>query len=145
MAIQKIRHKIKLSELDDDIVTFEIAIPMVNEQQAVTSATLTTLNGQAIWNYDAWTSNIIKAVYVEVEWESAGAGDLDLYDVGNATKLADLAAPTGATSKDIVRYDVTSEITGLTADTKVGIQAAGDGTNALTVYSAKLVVVIGIS
>jgi len=120
----------------------EIAIPLVSEAQSVTSDTLTTLNGQHIWTPENWNADRISAIYIELEWESGGAADIDLYDATNAAKLADLKAPTGATSKAIERIDVTTAVKDLTADTILAIQAAGDGTNSVTVYTAKLIVVI---
>jgi len=120
----------------------EIAIPLVSEAQSVTSGTLTTLNGQHIWTPGNWNADRISAIYVELEWESAGSGDIDLYDATNATKLTDLKTPSGATSKTIERIDVTTAVKGLTADTILAIQAAGDGSNSVTVYTAKLIVVI---
>lgn len=123
-------------------VLCEIAIPLVTEAQSVTSTTLTTLNGQHIWNPSGWNRNRIVKVEVELEWESGGSGDIDLYNVTDGTKLADLVAPTAATAKTIQRIDVTSAVKGLTASKTLAIQAAGDGTNAVTVYSAKLIVTL---
>jgi hypothetical protein len=120
----------------------EIVIPLVTEAQSVTSTTLTTLNGQHIWTVGSWNANRIQAIYVELEWESGGAADIDLYNATDAAKLADLKAPTAATAKTIERIDVTTAVKGLTADKVLAIQAAGDGTNPVTVYTAKLIVVI---
>ncbi len=122
----------------------EIAIPLVTESQSVTSTTLTTLNGQYIWTVNSWNSDRIAAIYLELEWESAGTGDVDLYNVTDGSKVSDLVAPTAATTKTIQRINVTTAIKALTADKTLGIQAAGDGTNALTVYSAKLIVVLNV-
>jgi len=88
---------------------------------------------------------LIKKIYVELEYGSAGAGDVDLYNVSDGVKLADLVAPTAATTKTLTRVDVTTAVKALTANKKIGIQAAGDGTNALDMYAAKLVVQLGIS
>lgn len=126
-----------------ETLEYEIPLPIVVDKQSVTSATLTTLNGYAIWKYARWKN--ISKVEVELEYESAGAGDIDLYNITDGSKLADLVAPSAATSHTISRIDVTSAITGLSADKTIGIQAAGDGTNAITVYSAKLVVYVKVS
>lgn len=134
--------KIGDSAIDANTVLCEIAIPLVTEAQSVTSATLTTLNGHHIWNPAGWNAARISKVEVELEWESAGAGDIDLYNVDDAAKLADLVAPTAATAKTIQRIDVTTAVKGLTASKTLAIQAAGDGTNAITVYTAKLIVTL---
>ena len=120
----------------------EVAIPLVSESQSVTSDTLATLNGQHIWTPSNWNLDRVSKVEVELEWESAGAGDVDLYNVTDGAKLADLVAPTAATSKTIQRVDVTSAVKGLADSKTLAIQAAGDGTNALTVYTAKLIVTV---
>jgi len=120
----------------------EIPIPLVSEAQSVTSTTLTQLNGQHIWTPGNWNAGRIQAIYIELEWESAGAGDIDLYNVTGAAKLADLVAPTAATTKKIERIDVTTAVKGITVDSTLAIQAAGDGTNAITSYTAKLIVAI---
>ncbi|MDQ6964859.1 MAG: hypothetical protein Q9M13_08075, partial [Mariprofundales bacterium] len=103
---------------------------------------LTTLNGQTIWDPSGWNLDRITKIEVELEWESAGAGDIDLYNVSDGAKLADLVTPSAATSKTIQRIDVTTAVKGLTAAKILAIQAAGDGTNAVTVYTAKLVVTL---
>ena len=123
-------------------VLCEIAIPLVTESQSVTSDTLTTLNGQHIWIPGNWNLDRVSKVEVELEWESAGSGDVDLYNVTDGAKLADLVAPTAATSKTIQRVDVTSAVKGLADAKTLAIQAAGDGTNAVTVYTAKLIVTV---
>ena len=69
-------------------------------------------------------------------------GDIDLYNETDGAKLADLVAPSGATSKKIERIDVTSAIKNLSTTKTIGIRAAGDGTNAITVYTAKLIVTL---
>ena len=136
---------IPYSKLEDDTILLEIAIPIVVDKQSVTSSTLATLDGYCKWDPDAWTAALIKKIYVELEYESAGAGDVDLYNLSDGSKLADLVAPSAATSHTITRVDVTTEVKALTAAKNLAIQAAGDGTNALDVYSAKLIVQIGIS
>ena len=139
------KQAINYDMLADDTIELEIAIPIVVDQQSTTSDTLTTLNGYAYWSPDAWTSALINKIYVELEYETAGAGDFDLYNITDGEKLADLVAPTSAVSHVVTRYDVTSAVKALTADKRLGIQIAGDGTNAATCYSAKLIVQIGIS
>lgn len=134
--------KIGDSAIDKNTVFAEIAIPLVTEAQSVTSTTLTILNGQHIWNPGGWNLERITKIEVELEWESAGAGDIDLYNATDGAKLADLVAPTAAQAKTIQRIDVTTAIKGLTAAKTLAIQAAGDGTNAITVYSAKLIVTL---
>jgi len=134
--------EVKDHDIAKSTVLCEIAIPLVTESQSVTSSTLTTLNGQHIWNPDGWNLDRVSKIEVELEWESAGAGDIDLYNVTDGSKLADLVAPSGATSKKIERIDVTSAVKGLTASKTLAIHAAGDGTNAITVYSAKLIVTL---
>ena len=135
-------------EADDFVsgaIKFETDIPVVVDNQSVTSATLATLSGYAEWVLSNFSSDYISKVYVELEYESAGAGDVDLYNVTDSSKIRDLVAPSAATAHTITRVDVTTEMLGISAEKTVGIQAAGDGTNALTVYSAKLIVVMSFS
>ncbi|MGC9086792.1 MAG: hypothetical protein ACP5IT_11420 [Thermoproteota archaeon] len=136
---------IPYGKLQVDTVKFEVAIPIVVDSQSVTSTTLATLNGWARWVVGSWVAALIKSIYVELEYATGGAGDIDLYNITDSTKIKDLVAPATATSHTITRVDVTSQVKALTADKTIGIQAAGDGTNAATVYSAKLIVRMGIS
>ena len=123
-------------------VLCQVAIPIVTEAQSVTDTTLTTLNGWTIWDPSSWNLDRVQKVEVELEWESGGAGDIDLYNLTDGSKLADLVSPSEATSHKVERIDVTSAIKGLTAAKTLAIQAAGDGTNPVTVYSAKLIVTL---
>jgi len=137
--------KITLSSIADDTILFETTVTIVHETQSVTSATLSLLTGRCRWVSANWTASLIKNIYVEMEWESAGAGDVDLYNQTDSAKIADIVTPSAATSRSTGRYDVTTELKAVSGDKVVGIQAAGDGTNALTIYNAKLVFRMGIS
>jgi len=137
-----IRGTIDEDRMRPSTILQEIALPIVTKDQSVTSATLATLIGRYIWRPSSWNHDLISKIEVELEYESAGAGDIDLYDVTNGSKLADLVTPTAATSHTVERIEVTDVIKALTENTKLGIQAAGDGTNALTVYKATLIVTI---
>jgi len=139
------RGAIEAHDLVAGAIKFEVAIPIVSEGQSVTSATLSTLNGYAVWKLSNFSGDYIDYIYVELEYESAGSGDVDLYNVSDSSKISDLVAPTAATAHTITRVDVTSAMKAITAQKTIGIQAAGDGTNALTVYSAKLVIVMSFS
>jgi len=133
--------------IDDDrmsasAIAGEVAIPVVTKDQSVTSDTLSTLIGRYLWKPSSWNSDLIESIEVELEYESAGAGDVDLYDATSAAKLADLVAPTAAQSHTLVRVEVTDVVTALTSNTQLAIQAAGDGTNAVTVYKATMIVTL---
>ena len=121
------------------------ALPIVTSSESVTDSTLTTLSQRAMWRGSLLNMERVVKIEAEVDWESGGSGDLDLYDVTNGTKIADLATPDAATSRDTRRYDVTDAVKALTSDVVIGLQAAGDGTNALTVYKATLVVYMSLS
>lgn len=136
---------IEAGDLVSDTIKHEVAIPIVVDKQNVTTTTLTTLDGWMRWIVGNWIPALVNGIYVELEYATAGAGDIDLHNITDGVKLADLVAPAAATAHTVVRIDVTSQVLGLTADKTLGIQAAGDGTNAATVYSAKLIVAIGIS
>jgi len=133
---------IDVDRMKHSAILQEISHPIVTKDQSVTSATLTTLIGYYLWRPSSWNGDLIAKVEVELEYESAGAGDIDLYNVSDGTKLADLATPTAAQTHTIIRADVTSAIKALSANKILGIQAAGDGTNALTVYKATLIVTV---
>ena len=120
----------------------ETAFPIVVKDQAVTSATLTTLNGRYKWKPDHWDFDFIEKIEVELEYSSDGAGEITLYDDSSSAQLKSLVTLSGATSYTIERCDVTSEIQALSSVTNLAIQAKGDGTNATTVYKATLVVTI---
>jgi hypothetical protein len=139
------RRVVKTGDLDSGAVKLEVAIPIVVDSQNVASATLATLNGWARWVLSNFLAGNVDYIYLELEYASAGAGDVDLYDITNSAKIADLVAPTGATTHTITRVDVTSAMKAKTSAITVGIQAAGDGTNAVTVYSAKLVIAMAFS
>jgi hypothetical protein len=136
---------VETDDLVEGALKFEIPIPVVVDKQSVTSATLATLDGYARWILSDFLANYIDAIYVELEYATAGAGNIDLYDITNSAKIADLVTPTGAVTHTITRVDVTSAMKAKTSAITVGIQAAGDGTNAATVHSAKLVLAISFS
>lgn len=136
---------VEAGDIVNEAVKFEVALPIVVDSQSVTSATLTLLNGYMRWIVGNWTAALIKSVYVELEYATGGAGDIDLFNITDSAKVKDLVAPTGAVTHTITRVDVTSEVKALAADKTLGVKAAGDGTNAATVYSAKLIVRVGIS
>jgi len=119
-----------------------LAILTASESNA--STTLATTAQRTMWRGSLMNMNRVARVEVEVDWASAGAGDLDLYNVTDAAKIADLAAPTAATARDTRWYDVTAQMKALAADKVVALQIAGDGTNALTVYKAQLVVYMSL-
>ena len=119
-----------------NLATEETAF-LVNSQ-SVTSSTLTSLSGTLRFDPSKYNMDKIEKFEVQVEWESGGAGDIDVYDSTNATKVADVATPSGATGYTISVVDVTSYFKGLTAPADIVIQAAGDGTNAVTVHKASL-------
>jgi len=123
-------------------IKHEIALPLVTTGQQVTAASLATLDGWTQWTPGSWNSDQIEKVEVELEYESAGSGDVDLYNVSDSAKVKDLVAPTGATSHTLTRVDVTAEVKALSANKNLGIQAAGDGTNTLTVHKATLIVTL---
>jgi len=132
---------IEAEDLVSGAIKFETAIPIVTDKQSVTSSTLATLEGYAKWKLSNFNKDYIDYIYVELEYESAGSGDVDLYNVTDGSKIADLVAPTAAVSHTITRVDVTTAMKAITSEKAIGIQAAGDGTNAITVYSAKLIIV----
>jgi len=139
------RGAIEAHDLVSGAIKFEIAIPLVVDKQSVTSDTLATLDGWAVWKLSNFSKDYIDYIYVELEYGSAGAGDVDLYNITDGSKIADLVAPSGATSHTVTRVDVTSAMKAITSEKVIGIQAAGDGTNALDVYSAKLIIVMSFS
>jgi hypothetical protein len=139
------RGAVETEDLVESAIKLELPIPLVVGKQSVTSAILTTLDGWARWILSDFLSDYLDAIYCELEYATAGAGDIDLYDITNSGKIADLVAPTGAVTHTITRVDVTSQMKAKTSAITVGIQAKGDGTNAATVYSAKLVLVMSFS
>ena len=121
----------------------EVALPIVTKEQSVTSDTLSSLIGRCLWKPSSWNSDLIKSIEVELEYESAGSGDVDLVRGELMVfTLADLVSPFFATSHTVIRVDVTDAVKGLTSNDRLMIQAAGDGTNALTVYKATLIVTL---
>ena len=110
---------------------------LVNSQ-SVTDTTLTSLNGTLKFDPSKYDLTKIEKFEAQVEWESAGAGDIDVYDATNGTKIADVATPSAATSYTVTTVDITSYLVGLTSPIDIVIQAAGDGTNAVTVHKASL-------
>ena len=115
-------------------------VPLVSGSQSVTVTTLTPLNGRHIWDPSLWNLERISAIEVELEWESGGAGEVDLYDETNGVQLQQLVVTELAQALRVDKYDVTAVIKGLSAPTTLVIRAAGDGTNPLTVHSAKLLI-----
>jgi hypothetical protein len=136
---------VETGDLVPGAIKLETALPIVVDSQNVTSATLATLNGYARWILSNFLSDYITGIYVELEYATGGAGEIDLYDITNSAKIATLVAPTAATTHTITRVDVTSAMKAKTSAITIGIQAKGDGTNATTVYSAKLIVVMSFS
>ena len=120
----------------------EIAFPIVTKDQSVTSSTLTTLTGRYKFKPDNWDFNFIEKIEVELEFTSEGAGEITLYDDTNSAQLQSLVSVSAATSYTCERYDVTDKIKALTSNTKLAIQAKGDGSNATTVYKATLIVTV---
>ena len=139
------RSAVETEDLVEGAIKLEVPIPIVVDSQNVTSATLATLNGWARWILSDFLANYIDAIYVELEYATGGAGNIDLYDITNSTKIADLVAPTSAVTHTITRVDVTTAMKAKTSAITIGIRAAGDGTNAATVYSAKLILVMSFS
>lgn len=120
---------------------FEIAIPIVTREQSVTGTTLQTANGQHIWKPANWEQTMIEKIEVELEYEVLGtSGDIDLYNITTASKIQDLVTATASVAKTIQRFDVTTAMKAITTDSTIGIQLAGDGTNATYVYTAKLII-----
>jgi len=120
------------------------ALPILTVSESNASTTLTTTNQRTIWRGSMINMNRVVKVEVEVDWASGGAGDLDLYNVTDAVKIADLATPSAATSRATVQYDVTSQMKAITADKVIALQIKGDGTNALTVYKATLLIYMSL-
>jgi len=139
------RQAIETNDLVEGAIKLEIPIPIVVDSQNVTSTTPATLNGWARWILSDFLSNYIDAIYVELEYATGGAGDIDLYDITNSAKIADLVAPTSAVAHTVTRVDVTTAMKAKTSAITIGIQAKGDETNAATVYSAKLILVMSFS
>jgi len=147
MGVRVRGSQIYKGSIDDDRMSplafaQEIAFPIVTKDQSVTSGTLSTLIGRYLWKPDSWNIDLIESIEVELEYESAGAGDVNLYDATSAANLAKLVSPTAAQPHTLVRVEVTDVVTALTGNTQLAIQAAGDGTNALTVYKATLIVTL---
>jgi len=128
------------SMIKNETAFIEVFIPIETNSQSVTSATPTTLTGRGHFSGGLWNMNRISQVLAFVVWESAGAGDIDLYDITTDVKIADLATPSAATSLSISSADITSWFKAQTGAKDLAIQAAGDGTNAVTVHQAYLLV-----
>jgi hypothetical protein len=139
------RGAVETEDLVESAIKLEVPIPLVVDKQQVASATLTTLDGWARWVLSDFLAGYIDAIYCELEYATGGAGGINLYDITNSAKIADLVTPTQATAHTITRVDVTSQMKDKTSAITVGIQAKGDGTNAATVYSAKLILVLSFS
>jgi hypothetical protein len=120
------------------------ALPILTASESNSSTILTTTNQRTIWRGSLINMDRVVKVEVEVDRASGGAGDLDLYNVTDGVKIADLETPTGATTRGTRYYDVTSQMKAITADKVVALQIAGDGTNALTVYKAQLIVYMSL-
>ena len=118
----------------------ELAFPIVTADQSVTDSSQTELNGRYTWKPGNWDFTLVDKIEVEVEYATAGAGEIDLAKTPPTTKLATLISASAATSHTVERVDVTSTIEGLSSDAQLEITAAGDGTNATTVYKATLIV-----
>lgn len=126
------------------VITPVAAIPILTQTESTTSSTLTTTAQRTIWRGSLLNMDRVRRVEVEVDWASAGRGDIDLYNVTDAVKIADLAAPSAATSRSTAYYDVTSAMKALTSDKVIALQIAGDGTNAITVYKAQLLIYMSL-
>ena len=120
------------------------ALPILTASESNSSTTLTTTNQRTIWRGSLMNMARVVKVEAEVDWASGGAGDLDLYNVTDSAKIADLATPSAATARATVQYDVTSQMKAITADKVIALQIKGDGTNALTVYRASLLVYMSL-
>jgi len=120
----------------------EVAFPIVTKDQGVTDSTLTTLTGRYKFKPDNWNFDFVEKIEVELEFASDGAGEITLYDATSDAQLQSLVSFSAAQSYTCERYDVTDVVKALTSDTKLAIQAKGDGSNATTVYKATLIVTI---
>ena len=120
------------------------SISILTAPESVTSTTLTTTTQRTMWRGSLLNMERVVRIEAEVDWGSAGAGDLDLYNVTDSRKIADLAAPTAATARDTRVYDVTGAMKAITTDKVIALQLKGDGTNALTVYKAQLIVYMSL-
>ena len=120
------------------------ALPILTASESNSSTTLTTTNQRTMWRGSLMNMARVVKVECEVDWASGGAGDLDLYNVTDSAKIADLATPSAATARATVQYDVTSQMKAITADKVVALQIKGDGTNALTVYRASLLIYMSL-
>jgi hypothetical protein len=139
------RGAVETEDLVVGAIRFEVPIQLVVEEQEVTGTTLVTLDGWAMWVPSNFLTNYIDAIYCELEYEAGGAGDIDLYDITNSEKIADLVSPTTEVLHTVTRVDVTSEMKAKTSAITIGIQAAGSSTGTVTVFSARLVLVMSFS
>ena len=128
----------------DGIIKPFASLPILTQSESTTSSTLVTTNQRTIWRGSLINMDRVVKVEVEVDWGSAGAGEIDLYNVTDASRIAVLATPSAATSRSTVQYDVTSQMKAITRDKVIALQIKGDGTNALTVYKAQLIVYMSL-
>ena len=120
----------------------EVAFPIVTKDQSVTDSALQTLTGRYKFKPESWDFDFVEKFEIELEFASEGAGEITLYDATSDAQLQSLVLFSEAQSYTCERYDVTDVIKALTSDTKLAIQAKGDGSNATTVYKATLIVTI---
>jgi len=132
--MRKSKYRLLLANFPGTTNFFSERAPITVDSQSVTSDTLTALRGYLYYDPSKYDLSKVERFEVQVEWESAGAGDVDVYDFTNNAKIADVATPTGATGYTVTITDVTSYLKSLTSPILIGIVAAGDGTNAVTVH-----------
>jgi hypothetical protein len=122
------------------VLGFQAALPILTASESTTSSTPVVTAQRTIWRGSLINMNRIAKVEAEVDWGSAGGGSIALYNVSTSSAIASLVSVSAATSRSTQRYDVTSYMKGITSDAVIALQIAGDGTNALTVYRASLLV-----
>jgi hypothetical protein len=130
--------------IKDGVIKPFTALPILTASESTTSSTLVTTNQRTIWRGSMINMDRVVKVEVEVDWASAGAGEIDLYNVTDASTIAVLATPSAATSRSTVQYDVTSQMKSITSDKVIALRIKGNGTNALTVYKAQLIVYMSL-
>jgi len=122
------------------VLGFQAALPILTSNESTSSSTPVVTAQRTIWRGSLINMNRIRKVEVEVDWGSAGKGSIALYNASSSSVIASLVSVSAATSRSTQYYDVTSYMKGITSDAVIALQIAGDGTNALTVYRASLLV-----
>jgi hypothetical protein len=120
------------------------SIVILTASESNSSTTLTTTTQRTTWRGSMMNMERIVKVEVEVDWGSAGRGDLDLYNVTDGVKIADLATPAAATTRATNYYDITNIMKNIQTDKVIAFQIAGDGTNALTIYKAQILIYMSV-